>query len=982
MPKTNHEILDLKVNKVSLVKNPANGEEILTVEKDVKLCPVGRAIHFLEDLRSRRKLNPDQAKLIEKMIERLRKVDKDHCASGSASIESESSPSKVKEAIELMLIAEGDQLHEALGDDFWHGYNLVKDLDTFTITEASNRLLRESARILGSADDKGWEWDVVIIESGDSKNGVWNGNQLIPRHYPLDVLKKHVNLFEGAKVYVYEFKDGGKTRYDHLTEQALEANPQGYAKNLVGWISRPRIEGSSLVGTVRLLKSADWLRTNLQDSMKAGQNLYGLSIDAEGSQHLGRVGGQQRLIVDGLRSIRSVDVVTYPAAGGRFLRLVASRDMREIHRMNENLLERLAKFEERQLLNSVLRESGLPALEQAKIRQQMSNADHIDFDRLEEAILEAHKKLAAKGNEYPYPMPKKKADDEDESYPMPMSKMRHKEEEYEKYGMPKSKAKKDKEEADGYPYPMPKKKAEEEGYTGVKEVNGRFVAFKDGKIVANKATEEEAQEALSEMKESWIDRQLKRFAKDLDSRIQRFEAKQKLQESQNYLFTAVQQSGLPYKAQEKLLRQFKGRIVEAAQIDREIEDMRELVAAADDSGELRIGGQVREVRVTESEWDKLTTALDGFWANQDLKGRDGTPVRRMRSLQEAYELMTRRRYNLRDFMRESLGLPGQRYDSAGRYGVQAGTRMTEALTTSSWAQILGDSITRRMLAEYNIPSLQAWRQIVSEISNIKDFRTQRRMRIGGYGLLPVVGQGDSYTPLTSPNDEEATYAISKRGGIETVTLEMIANDDVGAIRRIPLRLGRAAAQTLFRAVFDLIINNVNVSFTDDTGPLFSTAHANLGTAALSPDSLEAAISRMKRQAAYNNATEPLGLVPRFILHPPELWRTVKKLIMSERGEPFTTDNDINPFLDLKLQPIEIYYWTDTNNWYLTANPSDVPTIEVGFFEGNEDPEIFVSDQENISNSSMFNADKITYKIRHIYGVGILDYRGFDGSIVP
>jgi len=945
MPKTNHEVLDLQVNKVSLVKNPANGEEILAVEKDVKLCPVGRAIHFLKDLQSRRKLNPDQAKLIEKMIERLRRVDKDQCALSSVKVEGEFSLSKVKEAIEWMLIAEGDQLHETLADDFWHGYNLVKDLDVPNVGEISSKLLRESARILGSADDKGWEWDVVILESGDSKNGVWNGNQLIPRHYPLDVLKKHVNLFDGAKVYVYEFKDGGKTRYDHLTEQALEANPQGYAKNLVGWISRPRIEGSSLVGTVRLLKSADWLRTNLQDSMKAGQNLYGLSIDAEGSQHLGRVGNQQRLIVDGLRNIRSVDVVTYPAAGGRFLRLVASRDMREIHRMNENLLERLAKFEERQLLNSVLRESGLPALEQAKIRQQMSNADHIDFDRLEEAILEAHKKLAAKDDNYPYPMPKKKADDEDEC-----------------------------------PYPMPKKKAEE-GYTGVKEVNGRFVAFKAGKIIANKATKAEAEKALGEMKESWIDLRLERFAKDLDSRIQRFEAKQKLQESQDYLFTAVQQSGLPYKAQEKLLRQFKGRIVEAAQIDREIEDMRELVATTDDSGELRIGGQVREVRITESEWDKLTTALDGFWANQDLKTRNGMPVRRMRSLQEAYELMTRRRYNLRDFMRESLGLPGQRYDSAGRYGVQSGNRLTEALSTSSWAQILGDSITRRMLAEYNIPSLQAWRQIVSEISNIKDFRTQRRMRIGGYGLLPVVGQGDSYVPLTSPNDEEATYAISKRGGIETVTMEMIANDDVGAIRRIPLRLGRAAAQTLFRAVFDLIINNVNVSFTDDTGPLFSTAHANLGTTALSPDSLEAAISRMKRQTAYNNATEPLGLVPRFILHPPELWRTVKKLIMSERGEPFTTDNDINPFLDLKLQPIEIYYWTDTNNWYLTANPSDVPTIEVGFFEGNEDPEIFVSDQENISNSSMFNADKITYKIRHIYGVGILDYRGFDGSIV-
>jgi hypothetical protein len=209
-----------------------------------------------------------------------------------------------------------------------------------------------------------------------------------------------------------------------------------------------------------------------------------------------------------------------------------------------------------------------------------------------------------------------------------------------------------------------------------------------------------------------------------------------------------------------------------------------------------------------------------------------------------------------------------------------------------------------------------------------------------------------------------------------VTLEMIANDDMGAIRRIPLRLGRAAAQTLYRAVFDIFDQNKTLNWTDDTTALFTAAHGNLGSAALSPDSLETAITAMKRQTAYNNPTERLGLVPKFILHPPELWRTVKKLVETERGEPFTADNDMNPFKELRLQPIEVYYWTDADNWYLVANPSDIPTIEVGFFNGNEDPELFVSDQENQSGGSMFNADKVTYKIRHIYGVGIMEYRGF------
>jgi hypothetical protein len=934
MAQTNHDIVDLNVDKVSLVGEPANGQDFLSLQKEAPSnSPVSAASRAIQSLLANpaAQLSDQDRQLLQQVGEFLKTLDADHSQENqltpdAAAAQHQATPGQVREALEGFLIDASPELQESLKPAFWKAFDLVKDLDEPPVLSIApkaegRRVLQESARIVAAADDAGWQWDVCIIESGDSKNGVWNNGDFIPRHYPLETLQKHAHLFEGSKVYVYEFKGGaGGDRYDHLTEKALEANPHGYAKNLVGVISRPRIDGTSLMGTIRLLKGADWLRTNLQDSVSMGRpDLYGLSIDCDGSQHLGRIGGKNRLIVDALHDVRSVDVVTHPAAGGRFLRLVASRSPREIPNMGNELEQKLARFEERQALTSILKESGLPTLEQMKIRKRFIEAESIDFDKLELAIREANMALQSAGKGA------KVMCDDDE---------------------------------------------------------GDFEQANDQAGKGKKAPADET------MQESLIDRKLKSFVDalqaDHDKKMAAFEHKQKLTESQQYLFSAVAQSGLPTKAQEKLLRIFKGRVVESAVIDREIEDMRELTAANDRSGELRVGGP-RDVRVTESEWDKMTTALDGFWANKNLNGPDGHPIRQMRSLREAFELMTGQRYDNEDFIRESKGLPGRSYTSKGRYGVQyegrGGARMTEALSTSSWAQILGDSITRRMLAEYNVPSLQTWRQIVSEVGNIKDFRTQRRMRIGGYGLLPTVGQGDSYTALTSPTDQEATYAVSKRGGTEVITLEMMANDDVGALRRIPLRLGRAAAQTLYRFVFDLIANNSALSFDDDTAALFHSSHSNIGSAALNPDSLEAALIRMKRQTAYGNATEVLGLVPRFILHPPDLWRTVDKLVNTKSGEPFTQDNDNNPFLQLKLQPIEIYYWTDTNNWYLVANPSDIPTIEVGFYEGNEDPEIFVSDQENISNSSMFSADKITYKIRHIYGAGVLEYRGFDGSIV-
>jgi hypothetical protein len=52
---------------------------------------------------------------------------------------------------------------------------------------------------------------------------------------------------------------------------------------------------------------------------------------------------------------------------------------------------------------------------------------------------------------------------------------------------------------------------------------------------------------------------------------------------------------------------------------------------------------------------------------------------------------------------------------------------------------------------------------------------------------------------------------------------------------------------------------------------------------------------------------------------------------------------------------------------------------VGFFNGREDPELFLQDQPTLG--SVFSNDKLTYKIRHIYGGAVMDFRAFYGGVV-
>jgi len=67
--------------------------------------------------------------------------------------------------------------------------------------------------------------------------------------------------------------------------------------------------------------------------------------------------------------------------------------------------------------------------------------------------------------------------------------------------------------------------------------------------------------------------------------------------------------------------------------------------------------------------------------------------------------------------------------------------------------------------------------------------------------------------------------------------------------------------------------------------------------------------------------------------------------------------------------IPVSYWTDATDWVTLADPSRFPVLEIGFLDGKEEPELFIQDSPTVG--SLFSNDKVTYKIRHIYGGGLL-----------
>ncbi len=369
-------------------------------------------------------------------------------------------------------------------------------------------------------------------------------------------------------------------------------------------------------------------------------------------------------------------------------------------------------------------------------------------------------------------------------------------------------------------------------------------------------------------------------------------------------------------------------------------------------------GQKPDVEIMEAEHEKHIKALDAMFLGAPIDG-----VRGFRSLKEAYVVMTGEvpRYgDSEEFARKVLA------ESVGAFATsEDAQRISESLTSASWANVLGDGITRKMIRDYemNTAAFGDWRKL-ADIVPVNDFRTQERERVGYYNVLSTVAEGAPYPPLDSPTDEEVTYAVTKKGGTDDLTIEIITNDDLGALRGIPRKLGRAAALTIAQAFWITIIEGNPVIY--DSVALFDAGHTNTTAAAFASAGLNTLRNLMLTQTALGEASGVVGAVPKFIVHPPELFATVHDLLNPAPGATVST-----PWTG--LEPLEVALLTDADDWFLFANPMSVPFIEVGFLGGREEPEIFVQDQPAVG--SVFTADKITYKIRHTWGIAVVDFRG-------
>jgi len=302
-----------------------------------------------------------------------------------------------------------------------------------------------------------------------------------------------------------------------------------------------------------------------------------------------------------------------------------------------------------------------------------------------------------------------------------------------------------------------------------------------------------------------------------------------------------------------------------------------------------------------------------------------------------------------------------------------------AYSSSSFSFVLGNSMYRRLIKEYNAVNYQE-DALISFYRDAENFKTLEIIQVGYFGDVPDVDpETADYAEITMPTDIEATYAINQKGWILTITRKVIMNDDLKTVVQLVSKMGRAHRRTHARRAWNKVINVVQ--YKGDSTNLFHADHGNLGSVALTADATGIATLTNRLKAMYaqveQDSGEGLALIPRY------LWCARDALEIAQiLNSVWPGATSPNPhaarFGQNHERIITNPLFVDTNDWGLIADGSDVELLEAAYINGRREPEFFVADNPIVGQ--MFVADKIQYKSRHEYEFEIADFRGFDKSV--
>ena len=297
----------------------------------------------------------------------------------------------------------------------------------------------------------------------------------------------------------------------------------------------------------------------------------------------------------------------------------------------------------------------------------------------------------------------------------------------------------------------------------------------------------------------------------------------------------------------------------------------------------------------------------------------------------------------------------------GQAGHLSAAKTIQAAMSTSDLPALLENVAYKSLMQGFEESEAATHRAWTRKGTLQDFKAASRVALSEAPGLQQVHELGEYT-TGALNDAKETIKLDTYGKIVTVSRQMLVNDDLGSLARLPLAMGQAAARKEADIVYSLLSGNPNMR---DSTPLFHANHGNLGTPAeLSVGSLGEARKLMRLQRGLAGQAT-LNIAPRFLIVPASLETDAEKLLVDINAT--SVAEAVPGWVRSLILVVDSRLDEESETaWYLAAHPEQSDTIEVAHLDGSG---------VSTETDDGFFQDVTNFKVRLDVGAAVLDWRG-------
>lgn len=296
-------------------------------------------------------------------------------------------------------------------------------------------------------------------------------------------------------------------------------------------------------------------------------------------------------------------------------------------------------------------------------------------------------------------------------------------------------------------------------------------------------------------------------------------------------------------------------------------------------------------------------------------------------------------------------------------------------STSDFPEIFSNVAGKRLNQGYQ-EEPQTWMPLGVR-RDLPDFKNATNLQLQGQIVPELTLEGGEYTAGTLV-EGKATWSLSTYTRKVVVSRQALINDDLSALDRTPVLLGRGCRLMESNKAWELLTTGSITGGQSyggggvtgiDGAALFAQAHNNTGTGVISIASIDAGKVKMRKQK--DIAGNSLNLSPAFLMVPTSLETAALQFLFPTGYAPaaLTGSSGPNPFASGMQLIVEDRLETDSSAiWYMGASPNRIEMLEYGYLEGEPGPTITTVERRD--------PDGVELLVREDFGITVQDFRGF------